>query len=413
MYGLVSVSCFLRKEQSSLTNITTLIMPLSNESTEPKLDEFDYGDIVLLKTTITIENLIELISSLPQGPGSFKIGNRSINIDATLEQCYDYLPFDNARSDNNFVDIPWKFTKCEYAKRTNVIHYHSSLTAAKLPFFPDRRSVLRDFIGINTDDCTRTFGVFFILPDYSSRIKEVIIGSTTLKVNIETRYKKNTDVIGKLYCSNGTMVMQDDIVFDCKEANGDFSGTINIEQNTNHFQIVLLSKIDNSILDKREINFGWTLPEGVFIDIPDYNLEVLIKNGENQTTEFKKTIGDGHEFAETVVAFANSQGGIIIIGVDNKTNIVGLDNRDHINTITNIISSLCEPTIEYYPEERSLQQKELVLVKVMEGRNKPYSLRDRGVYIRAHATDRIATRFELDEIYSQKYNQKNVHENNY
>ena len=42
--------------------------------------------------------------------------------------------------------------------------------------------------------------------------------------------------------------------------------------------------------------------------LPNSHL-LLIKNGETETTEFKATVGDATDFAETVVAFANQKGG--------------------------------------------------------------------------------------------------------
>lgn len=49
-----------------------------------------------------------------------------------------------------------------------------------------------------------------------------------------------------------------------------------------------------------------------------------------------------------------------------------------------------------------LEEKDIVIVRVEEGRDKPYFVRERGPYIRAHATNRIMTRQEMDEIYEQK-----------
>ena len=128
----------------------------------------------------------------------------------------------------------------------------------------------------------------------------------------------------------------------------------------------------------------------------------MIKNGETETVELKATVGDAPEFAETVVAFANQRGGVIIVGVDDKTNIVGLDSRNHKDTITNIISSHCEQSIDYSIEERLLNERRILLVQVKEGKDKPYMLREKGPYIRANGTDRIANRFELDEFYRQR-----------
>jgi hypothetical protein len=44
------------------------------------------------------------------------------------------------------------------------------------------------------------------------------------------------------------------------------------------------------------------------------------------------------------------------------------------------------------------------LVTVREGKDKPYSVKERGFYIRIGATNRIATKYEVDEMYSAKQN---------
>ena len=52
-------------------------------------------------------------------------------------------------------------------------------------------------------------------------------------------------------------------------------------------------------------------------------VEKLIQNGEFETVEFKA--GFNKETIETVVAFSNTRGGVIIIGADNQGNMKGLD----------------------------------------------------------------------------------------
>ena len=48
----------------------------------------------------------------------------------------------------------------------------------------------------------------------------------------------------------------------------------------------------------------------------------IIKNGESQTVEFKQSFDK--EAIETISAFANTDGGILIIGVSDKGIIIGV-----------------------------------------------------------------------------------------
>lgn len=75
-----------------------------------------------------------------------------------------------------------------------------------------------------------------------------------------------------------------------------------------------------------------------------------IKTGESANTEFKVEVPKKSEkYIKSVVAFANTAGGKIIIGVDDKTHeIVGVE-KDEVfkimDGITNTISDMCYPQI--------------------------------------------------------------------
>jgi len=47
-------------------------------------------------------------------------------------------------------------------------------------------------------------------------------------------------------------------------------------------------------------------------------IKELIKIGESETVEFKKSTGEWKEIVETISAFANTKGGVILVGVDEK-----------------------------------------------------------------------------------------------
>ena len=53
-------------------------------------------------------------------------------------------------------------------------------------------------------------------------------------------------------------------------------------------------------------------------------IKELIKIGESETVEFKKSTGEWKEIVETISAFANKKGGVILVGVDEKKEICGV-----------------------------------------------------------------------------------------
>jgi len=52
----------------------------------------------------------------------------------------------------------------------------------------------------------------------------------------------------------------------------------------------------------------------------------LIKQGESESIEFKTSFGK--EVIESIVAFSNSKGGKVIVGVNDKKNIAGITVSD-------------------------------------------------------------------------------------
>lgn len=397
MYSSALVSCYLHRKGTALENILTLIMPVCTGDPLPTLEKLDYGEFVLLKTTVSIKELIELVLRLPESKSmDVKFADVNIRVDGRYlgtRERYD--------SGTGWINIDWGFEKYQY--HANCGGESAILASVDLPLYTDQHSVRREFIGIDPAKYSDAHGIIFCLPNYGAKIREIKVSSKTLKVSIDTKTEAAVDVIGKLSYTRDKETVKEDIKF----SNETTPSIVNLKFEPQKFHIILLSKKTGDVLDERNVDFSWHyLPKGVMIDIPEDELLALIKNGESQIVELKETMCSNHKFAQTVVAFANqSGGGFIIIGVDDKKNIVGFEAENNFNdTITRIISSNCEPRVVHYTEERILSEKskKLLLVKVMEGMDKPYVLREKGVFIRVNGIDKAVTRSELDEFYIQK-----------
>jgi len=132
-------------------------------------------------------------------------------------------------------------------------------------------------------------------------------------------------------------------------------------------------------------------------------IEQLLAENEGKTIEFKETARSLGGIMKTVVAFANSAGGTIIIGVKDKTKVlVGLpeilsEEERLANAITDSIFPLLTPDIEI----QSIRGKELLIIHVPHSIG-PYYLKsegpERGVYVRFGSTDRSADAEMLDSL---------------
>lgn len=129
------------------------------------------------------------------------------------------------------------------------------------------------------------------------------------------------------------------------------------------------------------------------------NLFEIIVNGENSYIEFKEEDIRAKELAEEIVAFANSEGGIILIGVSDNGDIKGVKSDKIEETVMNICRNNCIPYIVPDFEGVEVNGKKVAIVNIPKGMNKPYYTADHKYYIRVGTTKRIASREELLRLF--------------
>ena len=130
-------------------------------------------------------------------------------------------------------------------------------------------------------------------------------------------------------------------------------------------------------------------------------------SGESKNIEYKVTLPDKSEkYMKTIVAFANTQGGKLIVGIDDKTHeIVGVENEilfQLMDGIANAISDSCVPQIIPDIEPQTVDGKTVIVVSVEAGKNRPYYLKSKGkengTYIRVAGTSRQAFPEKIREL---------------
>ena len=127
---------------------------------------------------------------------------------------------------------------------------------------------------------------------------------------------------------------------------------------------------------------------------------------ESRILEYKRTIGNYNKIAQTVVAFANGDGGQIIVGVDDKTrDVAGLSAREIDDLLERLPMSLADliyPPIFPQVFEKTIDGKEVLIIQVFPGSQKPYLISsagmEKGVYIRVGSHTRRASGPLLDEL---------------
>ena len=131
------------------------------------------------------------------------------------------------------------------------------------------------------------------------------------------------------------------------------------------------------------------------------SLELLdiISSGETSRVQFKKQLNNQDGFAAEMIAMANSKGGDILIGVEDKTGkVVGLDYRELqsigstiANIATNLVKPQIFPTTEVVNVDMGREVKKVLVVHVEEGIAKPYKDRNGTIWIKQGSDKRRLT----------------------
>ena len=129
--------------------------------------------------------------------------------------------------------------------------------------------------------------------------------------------------------------------------------------------------------------------------------------GEGKNIEFKREITKIHyKLLKDVIAFSNSTGGKIFIGIEDKTNeVIGIGEKNPFrlaDDISNMIFDSCTPIIDPEITIQTLEGRTVVVVEVFPGRMRPYYLKsfgkEQGSYIRINGTSRPADVRKLREL---------------
>lgn len=118
---------------------------------------------------------------------------------------------------------------------------------------------------------------------------------------------------------------------------------------------------------------------------------------ENKNMEFKREYVP--EIRKEVVAFANSDGGTILIGVEDDGVVCGLDNSDKVaNQVSNSLKDAIAPDVMPFVDIDRIEmaKKQVVKVDVSPGVNRPYYIREKGlkpsgVYVRKGSSSQPVT----------------------
>lgn len=123
-----------------------------------------------------------------------------------------------------------------------------------------------------------------------------------------------------------------------------------------------------------------------------------IPKSESQYVEFKSEKVSAKDLAEEIVAFANSEGGEIWLGIEDDKQITGLS-RSYEEDVMSICRSSVIPPIQTAYDEVVAKGKTVARVTIPKGVDRPYYTSRNRYLVRVGSTKRVASREELIRLF--------------
>lgn len=140
-------------------------------------------------------------------------------------------------------------------------------------------------------------------------------------------------------------------------------------------------------------------------------IKKLISEGEHQRLDFKFEISDSRKIAKTLVAFANTDGGTLLIGVKDNGNIAGIRSEEEIYMVEAAAKMYCKPSVEIFFRKWDIEGKSVLEVMVPKSANKPH-FADTGsnkwlIYIRVNDENILANAIHM-KVWRHKQHKKGL-----
>ena len=137
----------------------------------------------------------------------------------------------------------------------------------------------------------------------------------------------------------------------------------------------------------------------------------LIEQGEHQTLDFKFEISDSKKIARTLVAFANTDGGRLLIGVKDNGIISGIRSEEEKYMIQSAAELYCQPIVEFQAKEWIINGKTVLEIFIPKSKYHKHKAPDHNniykFYIRVNDQNIIADSILL-KIWKYKNNKQNI-----
>ena len=97
-----------------------------------------------------------------------------------------------------------------------------------------------------------------------------------------------------------------------------------------------------------------------------------ISEGEHLKQDFKMRIDDAQKIARSIVAFANTSGGRLLIGVKDNGNVCGVRPEEELHMIIRSAEEFCQPPVHFSHSVWKVEGKAVLEIYIEESSAKPH-----------------------------------------
>lgn len=281
----------------------------------------------------------------------------------------------------------------------NVQAPQTSLIAIDAPYYPSLDQALFDLLGFRPHNASSYLDgkVILVVPDFRARISKLTLGRDYLRGELDCVFSQPSQLVAKIYAENSNRRLAQESV-----QLTDPLVELNLDDQATFASIALLYKPTGELLHEKSFDErrGWIDKEVIF-KASEQEIEQMILLGETETVEFKRSV-ERVKIAKEIVAFANTHGGTITVGVEDDGRVVGCDPSDLADTVANIVHDRCDPPPAVTTEFVEYKGKTLLLIRVEESKGQIHFAKDHGPYIRVNGTTRIPTSYEHEHLIQRR-----------
>ncbi len=139
---------------------------------------------------------------------------------------------------------------------------------------------------------------------------------------------------------------------------------------------------------KREVRYG-AITQALDLQ----TLKTILQQGEDSLHEFKRNISSATSLASEIAAFANTEGGFILIGLEDDGRVNGLTQAD-VERINHLIwkatEEMISPPVNVLTRNHRVDGSLVMFIQVEKGQHPPYTVGDGSVWVRNGVGKRLA-----------------------